>query len=80
MAGTPQKMLEYLLETRLPTGRMDDNVVRDSLLEDFLLTHVIFMPSNHLCPILMAQYPFIMQNAVLLYVLCVLPLGIGSNN
>ena len=30
----------------------------DTFLEDFVLTHVIFMPSNHLCPTLMAQYPF----------------------
>ncbi len=32
--------------------------VTGSFLEDFVLTHVIFMPSNHLCPTLMAQYPF----------------------
>lgn len=29
----------------------------DGFLEDFLLTHVIFMPYNHLCPVLLSQYP-----------------------
>ena len=53
MAGTPEKMLEHLLETQM--DKTDD--ISDSFLEDFLLTHVIFMPSNHLCPTLMAQYP-----------------------
>lgn len=29
---------------------------RDGFLEDFLLTHVIFMPCNHLCPVLLSHY------------------------
>lgn len=53
MAGTPQKMLEHLLETRIDQ-RNDD--VTDTFLEDFLLTHVIFMPSHQLCPELMRHY------------------------
>lgn len=39
MSGTPQKMLEHLLETRL--GQMGPN---DPFLDDFLLTHIVFMP------------------------------------
>ncbi|GLV32312.1 Exchange protein directly activated by cAMP [Carabus blaptoides fortunei] len=48
MAGTPQKMLEHLLETRLDgrdgsiSGRDDLNAsaVHDPFLDDFLLTHI----------------------------------------
>lgn len=43
MSGTPQKMLEHLLETRL--GQMGPN---DPFLDDFLLTHIVFMPVGHL--------------------------------
>ncbi|XP_013390231.1 rap guanine nucleotide exchange factor 4 isoform X1 [Lingula anatina] len=52
MAGTPEKMLEYLLET---IESKHENV-SDTFLEDFLLTHIIFMPSNHLCPALLMHY------------------------
>ncbi|GBN82926.1 Rap guanine nucleotide exchange factor 4, partial [Araneus ventricosus] len=61
MAGTPQKMLEHLLETRIDQ-RNDD--ATDTFLEDFLLTHVIFMPSHQLCPELMKQYPFRYSNYI----------------
>lgn len=40
MSGTPSKMLEHLLETRLG-GQVGPN---DPFLDDFLLTHIIFMP------------------------------------
>ncbi|XP_037046134.1 rap guanine nucleotide exchange factor 4 isoform X2 [Bradysia coprophila] len=40
MSGTPQKMLEHLLETRLG-GQVGPN---DPFLDDFLLTHIVFMP------------------------------------
>lgn len=40
MSGTPQKMLEHLLETRL-SGQVGPN---DPFLDDFLLTHIVFMP------------------------------------
>ncbi|CAH1788290.1 unnamed protein product [Owenia fusiformis] len=53
MAGTPDKMLEHLLETRIDQRSED---LTDTFMEDFLLTHVIFMPTNHLCPTLMAHY------------------------
>lgn len=41
MSGTPSKMLEHLLDTRLniQVGPNDD-----SFLDDFLLTHIVFMP------------------------------------
>lgn len=89
MAGTPQKMLDYLLEARMdskledvqgsnyfliclssndvylrrPPGRADDWIFNasfaDSFIEDFLLTHITFMPSQQLCSELIRQYPFI---------------------
>ncbi|XP_055859439.1 rap guanine nucleotide exchange factor 4 isoform X1 [Episyrphus balteatus] len=40
MSGTPSKMLEHLLETRLG-GQV---VGIDPFLDDFLLTHIVFMP------------------------------------
>lgn len=41
MSGTPSKMLEHLLDTRLnvQVGPNDD-----PFLDDFLLTHIVFMP------------------------------------
>ncbi|XP_053373396.1 rap guanine nucleotide exchange factor 4-like isoform X2 [Mercenaria mercenaria] len=53
MAGTPEKMLEHLLESRLDNKNETEI---DGFLEDFLLTHVIFMPCNHLCPVLLSHY------------------------
>ncbi|XP_014674517.1 PREDICTED: rap guanine nucleotide exchange factor 4-like [Priapulus caudatus] len=53
MAGTPDKMLEHLLETRLGAAADDQS---DTYLQDFLLTYVIFMPSGVLCPALMQHY------------------------
>ncbi len=55
MAGTPDKMLEHILETRIDS-RVDET---DTFIEDFLLTHMVFMPSRQLCPQLLNQYPFI---------------------
>jgi Rap guanine nucleotide exchange factor 4 len=40
MSGTPQKMLDHLLETRL-SGQVGPT---DPFLDDFLLTHIVFMP------------------------------------
>lgn len=55
MAGTPQKMLEHLLETRLDGrgsfGSGDNfilNTTQDLFLDDFLLTHIVFMPTHQL--------------------------------
>ena len=73
MAGTPQKMLEHLLETRVDAhcarvgsnasgggsslGR-DDMRTSDPFLEDFLLSHIVFMPTSQLVKELTRQYPF----------------------
>uniref|UniRef100_A0A8C8CLK2 Rap guanine nucleotide exchange factor (GEF) 3 n=1 Tax=Oncorhynchus tshawytscha TaxID=74940 RepID=A0A8C8CLK2_ONCTS len=43
MSGTPEKILEHLLET----VKLDTN---DPCVSDFLLTHRVFMPSSQLCP------------------------------
>ena len=87
MAGTPQKMLEHLLETRLEghrgttdvsigvgvavamgmgLGMLGDLPIRrcamptgDLFLDDFLLTHIVFMPYHLLTEELLKQYPFI---------------------
>ncbi|XP_021341628.1 rap guanine nucleotide exchange factor 4-like isoform X2 [Mizuhopecten yessoensis] len=53
MAGTPEKMLEHLLESSLES-KIEE--ATDNFLEVFLLTHVIFMPSDQLCPALLAHY------------------------
>ncbi|CAM9537424.1 unnamed protein product [Lampetra fluviatilis] len=55
MSGTPDKILEHLLETMRPDTKFDDT--KETFLGDFLLTHVAFMPSSQLCPALMGQYP-----------------------
>uniref|UniRef100_A0A915DSM0 Cyclic nucleotide-binding domain-containing protein n=1 Tax=Ditylenchus dipsaci TaxID=166011 RepID=A0A915DSM0_9BILA len=78
MAGLPEKMVEYLLETRIDSVALDFNsspgsengfvgpqdqtfgpvLVNelDTFLEDFILTHIIFMPSNLLCNYLKNYY------------------------
>lgn len=46
MAGTPEKVLEHLLETRMnnPTGNScEEQFNKESLFEDFLLTFPIFI-------------------------------------
>lgn len=68
MAGSPAKMLEHLLETRLDgrdrssvdsTGRRSSAAGdTDSFLEEFLMTHIIFMPIHQLLTELTRQYPF----------------------
>lgn len=54
MAGMAQKMMEHLLETRLD-GRGTiggDNFqiapTQDPFLDDFLLTHIVFIPTHQL--------------------------------
>lgn len=42
MSGTPSKMLEHLLETRLGAQMVVSGI--DPFLDDFLLTHIVFMP------------------------------------
>ena len=55
MAGTPDKMLEHLLETRLDMIGLDDKT-GDTLLQDFLLTFPVFTSWKHLCNQLMRYY------------------------
>ncbi|KAM9663937.1 rap guanine nucleotide exchange factor 4 isoform 4-T4 [Trichechus inunguis] len=57
MSGTPEKILEHFLETiRLEPAL---NEATDSVLNDFIMMHCVFMPNTQLCPALVAQYPFV---------------------
>ncbi|NXJ32746.1 RPGF4 factor, partial [Ciconia maguari] len=56
MSGTPEKILEHFLETMRPEATV--NEATDSVLNDFIMMHCVFMPNSQLCPALMAQYPF----------------------
>ncbi|XP_066996173.1 rap guanine nucleotide exchange factor 4, partial [Anabrus simplex] len=63
MGGTPQKMMEHLLETRLDgrggtggVGGRDVPIHSDHFLEDFLLTHIVFMPVRQLVTELARHY------------------------
>uniref|UniRef100_A0A3Q4GCD5 Rap guanine nucleotide exchange factor (GEF) 3 n=1 Tax=Neolamprologus brichardi TaxID=32507 RepID=A0A3Q4GCD5_NEOBR len=55
MSGSPEKILEHLLETIKLESNGNDAI--DSCVSDFLLTHKVFMPSSQLCPALQHQYP-----------------------
>uniref|UniRef100_A0A1I7XQP8 Cyclic nucleotide-binding domain-containing protein n=1 Tax=Heterorhabditis bacteriophora TaxID=37862 RepID=A0A1I7XQP8_HETBA len=55
MAGLPEKMIEYALETRVD-AQADDGSEMDIFLEDFILTHIIYMPTNILCNYLKTYY------------------------
>uniref|UniRef100_A0A0N5AW49 Rap guanine nucleotide exchange factor 4-like n=1 Tax=Syphacia muris TaxID=451379 RepID=A0A0N5AW49_9BILA len=59
MAGVPEKIVDYLLETRVDAQENDGGV--DTVLEDFLLTHSIYIPPNVLCKYLKNYY---MQRSV----------------
>lgn len=53
MLGTPEKILGHLLEMM----RLDSQFTEsDSALDDFVLTHSVFIPNSRLCPVLMAHY------------------------
>ncbi|XP_029967613.1 rap guanine nucleotide exchange factor 4 isoform X2 [Salarias fasciatus] len=53
MSGTPEKILEHLLEMM----RLDSQFTEsDSALDDFVLTHCVFIPNSQLCPVLIAHY------------------------
>ncbi|XP_072510598.1 rap guanine nucleotide exchange factor 3 isoform X7 [Notamacropus eugenii] len=51
MSGTPEKILELLLEAVRPDSSAHDPT--ETFLGDFLLTHSVFMPSAHLCAALL---------------------------
>lgn len=54
MSGTPSKMLEHLLDTRLNVLQVGPN--DDPFLDDFLLTHIVFMPIAQLVDELASHY------------------------
>ncbi|XP_051280642.1 rap guanine nucleotide exchange factor 3 [Dicentrarchus labrax] len=54
MSGTPEKVLEHLLETVKLDSNGNDAI--DPCVTDFLLTHKVFMPSSQLCPALQHHY------------------------
>uniref|UniRef100_A0A669E384 Rap guanine nucleotide exchange factor 4 n=1 Tax=Oreochromis niloticus TaxID=8128 RepID=A0A669E384_ORENI len=47
MSGTPEKILEHLLEMM----RLDSQFT-ESALDDFVLMHCVFIPNSQLCPVL----------------------------
>ncbi|XP_076871362.1 rap guanine nucleotide exchange factor 4-like isoform X2 [Brachyhypopomus gauderio] len=53
MSGTPEKILEHLLETMRLDIHFSDP---DPALDDFVLMHCVFMPNSQLCPALLAHY------------------------
>uniref|UniRef100_A0A8C8SMV7 Rap guanine nucleotide exchange factor 3 n=1 Tax=Pelusios castaneus TaxID=367368 RepID=A0A8C8SMV7_9SAUR len=55
MAGTPDKILEHLLEAMRLDATFSDP--HDTLVGDFLLTYNVFMPTTQLCRALLHQYP-----------------------
>ncbi|KAM3847065.1 rap guanine nucleotide exchange factor 3 isoform 3-T3 [Vipera latastei] len=54
MAGTPEKILDYLLETMRSDSTLSDPV--DTFLGDFLLTYSVFMPTPQLCRTLLQHF------------------------
>ncbi|CAI2347462.1 unnamed protein product [Caenorhabditis sp. 36 PRJEB53466] len=55
MAGKPEKILEYVLETRID-ALTNDILEVDVFVEDFILTHDAFMPDNTVCNFLKSYY------------------------
>ncbi|KAF1761352.1 hypothetical protein GCK72_009608 [Caenorhabditis remanei] len=55
MAGKAEKILEYVLETRID-ALSDDISELDLFVEDFILTHDAFMPDNTVCNFLKTYY------------------------
>lgn len=53
MSGTPEKILEHLLETMKLDCQFTES---DPALDDFLLMHCVFVPNSQLCPLLMTHY------------------------
>uniref|UniRef100_A0A158P826 Cyclic nucleotide-binding domain-containing protein n=1 Tax=Angiostrongylus cantonensis TaxID=6313 RepID=A0A158P826_ANGCA len=54
MAGLAEKILEYVLETRVDA--QEDGAELDVFLEDLVLTHIIYLPTNTLCNYLKHYY------------------------
>ncbi|KAI7809068.1 putative rap guanine nucleotide exchange factor 4 [Triplophysa rosa] len=49
MSGTPEKILEHLLETMKLDSQFTES---DPAMDDFLLMHGVFVPNSQLCPLL----------------------------
>ncbi|XP_074856759.1 rap guanine nucleotide exchange factor 4 isoform X3 [Carettochelys insculpta] len=54
MSGTPEKILEHFLETMRLESTLNEPT--DSVLNDFVMMHCVFMSNSQLCPALMAHY------------------------
>lgn len=54
MSGTPEKILELLLEAMRPDSSAHDPT--ETFLSDFLLTHSVFMPTAQLCAALLHHF------------------------
>uniref|UniRef100_A0A674DGA7 Rap guanine nucleotide exchange factor 5 n=1 Tax=Salmo trutta TaxID=8032 RepID=A0A674DGA7_SALTR len=55
VSGTPEKILEHLLSVLRLDNHRDDQ--EKPLLDDFLLTYLVFMSTSDLCQALLGQYP-----------------------
>uniref|UniRef100_A0A8C2EY87 Rap guanine nucleotide exchange factor (GEF) 4 n=1 Tax=Cyprinus carpio TaxID=7962 RepID=A0A8C2EY87_CYPCA len=55
MSGTPEKILEHLLETTKLDSQFTES---DPALDDFLLMHCVFVPNSQLCPLLMRSFTY----------------------
>ncbi|MEQ2221661.1 hypothetical protein ILYODFUR_018009 [Ilyodon furcidens] len=62
VSGTPLKILEHLLsDLHLDDQRgATENRESEMLLDDFLLTYLVFMSTHELCQALLGQYPYTM--------------------
>ncbi|KAH9417296.1 Rap guanine nucleotide exchange factor 4 [Dermatophagoides pteronyssinus] len=56
MAGTPEKVIDYLLETRMNNNNFEEQFNKESLFEDFLLTFPIFITWKHMTNSLLRHY------------------------
>ncbi|CAF90049.1 unnamed protein product, partial [Tetraodon nigroviridis] len=63
VSGTPLKILEHLLsDLRLDDQRgAPESRESEMLLDDFLLTYLVFMTTHDLCQALLGQYPYQLQ-------------------
>uniref|UniRef100_A0A3B4ZPH5 Rap guanine nucleotide exchange factor 4-like n=1 Tax=Stegastes partitus TaxID=144197 RepID=A0A3B4ZPH5_9TELE len=62
ISGTPEKILEHFLETmRMDIHHSEPGSLTEKYesVDDFVLMHCVFMPNSQMCPLLMAQYPFL---------------------
>ncbi|XP_069050833.1 rap guanine nucleotide exchange factor 5 isoform X2 [Lepisosteus oculatus] len=57
VSGTPEKILEHLLsDLRLDEGQGTQGKETETLLDDFLLTYLVFMSTSDLCQALLGHY------------------------